>query len=169
MLDDPTIQATKPIFDGVAKGFGVTIDYLIVPNDTTDFAPIAAQVAQRNPDAIAVVVPGVVPLMNALDAEGITPKTKPFFTSTDLIPPDIIQQLGTKLDGFYLISDGTANPYRYNVRPPSFVNLTCLSQIAVGHKLVEGDLKKAGLRQAFPFFDFFGQKIRIDGALVDVE
>jgi NADH-quinone oxidoreductase subunit D len=39
--------------------------------------------------------------------------------------------------GFYLISDGTTNPYRYNVRPPSFVNLTCLSQIAVGHKLAD--------------------------------
>lgn len=39
--------------------------------------------------------------------------------------------------GFYLVSDGTANPYRYNVRPPSFVNLTCLSQIAVGHKLAD--------------------------------
>ena len=35
------------------------------------------------------------------------------------------------------ISDGTANPYRYNCRPPSFVNLTCLSQIAVGHKLAD--------------------------------
>jgi NADH-quinone oxidoreductase subunit D len=39
--------------------------------------------------------------------------------------------------GFYLISDGTPNPYRYNCRPPSFVNLTCLSQIAVGHKLAD--------------------------------
>ena len=39
--------------------------------------------------------------------------------------------------GFYLISDGTPNPYRYNVRPPSFINLTCLSQIAVGHKLAD--------------------------------
>ena len=39
--------------------------------------------------------------------------------------------------GFYLISDGTPNPYRYNVRPPSFVNLTCLSQISVGHKLAD--------------------------------
>src|ERR687886_263546 len=39
--------------------------------------------------------------------------------------------------GFYLISDGSPNPYRYNVRPPSFVNLTCLSQIAVGHKLAD--------------------------------
>src|SRR5919204_6141386 len=39
--------------------------------------------------------------------------------------------------GFYLISDGTANPYRYNVRPPSFINLTCLGQVAVGHKLAD--------------------------------
>lgn len=105
VLDDPAVQAEKGLLDGTAAKFGVTTDYLIVPNDTTDFAPIAAQVAQRNPDAIAVVLPGVVPLMNALNAEGITPKSKPFFTSTDLIPPDVIQQLGNKLDGFYLISD----------------------------------------------------------------
>ena len=39
--------------------------------------------------------------------------------------------------GFYLISDGTTNPYRYNVRAPSFVNLTCLGQVAVGHKLAD--------------------------------
>ena len=39
--------------------------------------------------------------------------------------------------GFYLISDGSPNPYRYNCRPPSFVNLTCLSQVAVGHKLAD--------------------------------
>lgn len=39
--------------------------------------------------------------------------------------------------GFYLVSDGTVNPYRYNVRPPSFVNLTCLGQVAIGHKLAD--------------------------------
>jgi NADH-quinone oxidoreductase subunit D len=39
--------------------------------------------------------------------------------------------------GFYLISDGTVNPYRYNVRPPSFINLTCLGQVAIGHKLAD--------------------------------
>ena len=44
--------------------------------------------------------------------------------------------------GFYLVSDGTVNPYRYNVRPPSFVNLTCLSQIAVGHKLAKQAARK---------------------------
>jgi len=39
--------------------------------------------------------------------------------------------------GFYLVSDGTTNPYRYNVRPPSFVNLTCLGQATLGHKLAD--------------------------------
>src|SRR3981081_1680672 len=35
--------------------------------------------------------------------------------------------------GFYLISDGTANPYRYRVRPPSFINLTILEDLCLGH------------------------------------
>jgi NADH-quinone oxidoreductase subunit D len=39
--------------------------------------------------------------------------------------------------GFYLISDGSATPYRYNVRAPSFVNLTCLREVLIGHKLAD--------------------------------
>jgi NADH-quinone oxidoreductase subunit D len=34
--------------------------------------------------------------------------------------------------GFYLISDGSANPYRYRVRPPSFINLTILEDMCLG-------------------------------------
>jgi NADH-quinone oxidoreductase subunit D len=34
--------------------------------------------------------------------------------------------------GFYLISDGTVNPYRYRVRPPSFINLTILEDMCLG-------------------------------------
>jgi NADH-quinone oxidoreductase subunit D len=37
--------------------------------------------------------------------------------------------------GFYLISDGSANPYRYRVRPPSFINLTILEDMCLGHKI----------------------------------
>jgi NADH-quinone oxidoreductase subunit D len=37
--------------------------------------------------------------------------------------------------GFYLISDGTANPYRYRVRPPSFINLTVLEDMCLGHSI----------------------------------
>jgi NADH-quinone oxidoreductase subunit D len=35
--------------------------------------------------------------------------------------------------GFYLISDGGGNPYRYRVRPTSFINLTILEDLCLGH------------------------------------
>jgi NADH-quinone oxidoreductase subunit D len=35
--------------------------------------------------------------------------------------------------GFYLISDGSPQPYRYRVRPPSLVNLTILEDMCLGH------------------------------------
>ncbi len=37
--------------------------------------------------------------------------------------------------GFYIVSDGKANPYRYHVRAPSFVNLTALEKICTGTKI----------------------------------
>jgi NADH-quinone oxidoreductase subunit D len=39
--------------------------------------------------------------------------------------------------GFYLISDGTGNPYRYRVRPPSFINLTVLEDMCLGHTVAD--------------------------------
>src|SRR5205814_9031254 len=39
--------------------------------------------------------------------------------------------------GFYLISDGSANPYRYRVRPPSFINLTVLEDMCLGHTVAD--------------------------------
>ena len=39
--------------------------------------------------------------------------------------------------GFFLISDGTPNPYRYRVRPPSFINLTVLEDLCVGHTIAD--------------------------------
>src|ERR1700677_123886 len=34
--------------------------------------------------------------------------------------------------GFYLISDGSPNPYRYRVRPPTLINLTLLEDMCLG-------------------------------------
>ncbi len=34
--------------------------------------------------------------------------------------------------GFYIVSDGTTNPYRLRVRPPSFINLQALDKMAKG-------------------------------------
>ncbi|HQA69845.1 MAG TPA: NADH-quinone oxidoreductase subunit D, partial [Aggregatilineales bacterium] len=39
--------------------------------------------------------------------------------------------------GFYLVSDGGTNPYRYHVRSPSFINLTALEEMCVGHKIAD--------------------------------
>jgi NADH-quinone oxidoreductase subunit C/D len=39
--------------------------------------------------------------------------------------------------GFYLVSDGGTNPYRYHVRSSCFVNLTALEAMSVGHLLAD--------------------------------
>jgi NADH-quinone oxidoreductase subunit D len=39
--------------------------------------------------------------------------------------------------GFYLISDGSGNPYRYRVRPPSLINLTVLEDMCLGHNVAD--------------------------------
>jgi NADH-quinone oxidoreductase subunit D len=39
--------------------------------------------------------------------------------------------------GFYLISDGSGSPYRYRVRPPSFINLTILEDLCLGHTVAD--------------------------------
>jgi NADH-quinone oxidoreductase subunit D len=39
--------------------------------------------------------------------------------------------------GFYLISDGTPNPYRYRVRPPSLINLTVLEDMCLGESVAD--------------------------------
>ena len=39
--------------------------------------------------------------------------------------------------GFFVVSDGKANPYRYHVRAPTFINLTSLEKMSIGHKLAD--------------------------------
>ncbi len=39
--------------------------------------------------------------------------------------------------GFFVVSDGKANPYRYHVRAPTFINLTSLEKMSLGHKIAD--------------------------------
>jgi NADH-quinone oxidoreductase subunit D len=39
--------------------------------------------------------------------------------------------------GFYLVSDGSTNPYRFKVRAPTLINLTVLRDLCVGWKLAD--------------------------------
>ncbi len=39
--------------------------------------------------------------------------------------------------GFYIISNGKPNPWRYHVRAPSFINITALEKMCVGNKIAD--------------------------------
>ena len=39
--------------------------------------------------------------------------------------------------GFYIVSNGKPNPWRYHVRAPSFINLTALSKMCEGDKVAD--------------------------------
>ncbi len=39
--------------------------------------------------------------------------------------------------GYYIVSDGKPNPWRYHVRAPSFINLTPLGELCKGHKVAD--------------------------------
>ena len=39
--------------------------------------------------------------------------------------------------GFYLVSEGRPEPYRFHIRAPSFINLGVLSQLVIGHKVAD--------------------------------
>ncbi len=39
--------------------------------------------------------------------------------------------------GFYIVSDGSPNPFRYHIRAPSFINLTALGPMSVGYKVAD--------------------------------
>jgi NADH-quinone oxidoreductase subunit D/NADH-quinone oxidoreductase subunit C/D len=39
--------------------------------------------------------------------------------------------------GFYLVSNGTSNPWRYHIRAPSFINLTAFESMCIGQKVAD--------------------------------
>jgi NADH-quinone oxidoreductase subunit D len=39
--------------------------------------------------------------------------------------------------GFYVVSEGDKCPYRYHVRAPSFINITILEDMCIGHKVAD--------------------------------
>jgi NADH:ubiquinone oxidoreductase subunit D len=39
--------------------------------------------------------------------------------------------------GYYVISNGKPNPWRYHIRAPSFINLTALNEMCKGHKVAD--------------------------------
>ena len=94
----------------IADGMNIKLDALFIPADTTDFAPVAAQIAERKPSALGLILTTqMVPFFNALAAEGITAHDMPVFTAVTLMAPEVLKQLGSKAEGVYLLT-GQAPP-----------------------------------------------------------
>jgi ABC-type branched-subunit amino acid transport system substrate-binding protein len=104
-VDAPQTQAAVKLLTDLATELGISLDFLLYPPDTTDFTSIAAQIAERDSDAITLAVPSIVPFMSALDAEGITPADRYISAGVDVLTPDALRELGSKVDGVYSVSD----------------------------------------------------------------
>jgi ABC-type branched-subunit amino acid transport system substrate-binding protein len=112
----------------VARGVGVKVHTIFVPPTTTDYAPIAAQVDQSNPASIGIILSDPVPFLNALAANGTTPKKVPMLTAVTLMPPNVLHELGSVANGMYLLTQQA---------PPSDTS-------NAGIKQMLKELKKAG-------------------------
>jgi hypothetical protein len=104
VVDTSAAQTFAADAQKVAQGVGVKVQSLFVPPTTTDFAPVAAQVGQANPKSIGIILTDPVPFLNALAANGITPKKVPMLTAVTLMPPNVLHQLGSVANGMYLLT-----------------------------------------------------------------
>jgi ABC-type branched-subunit amino acid transport system substrate-binding protein len=115
-IDTAATRAFVQTSQEVAQGLGVKLDTLFIPPDTTDFAPVAAQIAERKPSGLGLILTTqIVPFFNALADENISPHDIPIFTAVTLMPPEVLKQLGSKADGVYLLTQqappsDTSNP-----------------------------------------------------------
>jgi ABC-type branched-subunit amino acid transport system substrate-binding protein len=114
--DTPTFQFAGALLVKLAAVIGIKVsDPIYYPSDTTDFAPIAAQISERHDDSIGMLPINPVVMINALAQEGITPDKEDIVVPGGLITPDVMKQLGSALNGMLVVSTAlpptdTANP-----------------------------------------------------------
>jgi len=130
VVDTAASRAFVGITQKVAAAEGVKVDPLFVPASTTDYAPVAAQVSEKKPGSVSIVLPNAVPFVNALAAEGITPENVPMLSAVTLMPPNVLAQLGSKANGMYLLTQQV---------PPSDTDNTGIQQMLK-------ELKDAGFK-----------------------
>jgi len=112
--------------------------FLVRLAEMRESARIVQQAVQNLPDGPHIIrkAPGVLPDRDALDTD-IYAMIRHFHLITEGVKPPIgevyhcIESPRGEL-GFYLVSDGSSNPCRLRVRPPSFVNLQSLVKMVKG-------------------------------------
>ncbi|HEY7134214.1 MAG TPA: ABC transporter substrate-binding protein [Acidimicrobiia bacterium] len=113
--DTPTLQFAGKLVQQAAGLLNLKVYPLYFPQDTTDFAPLAAQIDGKHADATGMLPINPVVMINALAAEGLTPSKKIMVVPSATITPDIMKQLGKSLNGMLVVSQtapptDTANP-----------------------------------------------------------
>jgi hypothetical protein len=102
--DTPALQFVSTQVEAAGKQLNVKVDTIHFPIDTTDFAPIAAQISEKHADAIGLLPVSPVPMINALASEGLTPKSHTMAIASIVMTPDVVKQLGSALDGMLVVS-----------------------------------------------------------------
>jgi hypothetical protein len=102
--DSPALQFVASQVERLASLIDLELETVYFPADATDYAPIAAQIAQREPDAIGMLPVSPVVMINALAAEGITPENHIMSIASIVMTPEVIDELGSALDGLLVVS-----------------------------------------------------------------
>jgi ABC-type branched-subunit amino acid transport system substrate-binding protein len=103
--DTPTLQFAGNLIVKLAALLKVKVDPIYYPQDTTDFAPVAAQVSEKNDDAVGMLPLNPVALINALAQEGITPDNHDLVIPGGVITPEILKDLGSAANGILVCSE----------------------------------------------------------------
>jgi hypothetical protein len=102
--DSPALQFVAAQVEELADLIDIDLETIYFPTDATDYAPIAAQIAQRDPEAIGMLPVSPVVMINALAAEGITPEDHIMSIASIVMTPEVIDELGSALDGLLVVS-----------------------------------------------------------------
>jgi hypothetical protein len=102
--DSPALQFVAVQVEQVAELIDIDLETIYFPIDTTDYAPIAAQISERDPEAIGMLPTSPVVMINALADEGITPENHVMSIASIVMSPEVVQQLGSALDGMIVVS-----------------------------------------------------------------
>jgi len=103
--DTPTFQFAGQLLVKLAARLQVKVDPIYYPQDTTDFAPVAAQISQANDQAVGMLPLNPVVVVNALAQEGITPENHDMVVPGGVITPESLKQLGDAANGMLVVSE----------------------------------------------------------------
>lgn len=102
--DTPTLQFAGSLIVKMAGLLKVHVDPIYYPQDTTDFAPVAAQISGKHDDAVGMLPVNPIALINALAQEGITPDNHDLVIPGGVITPEVLKQLGSAANGMLVVS-----------------------------------------------------------------